>query len=425
MGGSPIYWRFNSGHSGSANLDFSGTTVINATVTLRSTVVIDNITFISCNEIILNDADISNSTFSSQRVGDDFGAVAFTSASEGNGLTTCEFLDNNDGDLGHSIRITATGTYAFDGHLFSGGGMAARSFNTTGGVDAGTDIVTTDAAHGYVDGDAIYYQDQGGTQNMGLTDGGLYYVNAQSATTLSFHTTKALAIADSTRQALTSAGGETHYIYSAKADVYNNSGGAVTINISNGGDTPTIRNSNGSSTTVNNAVTLEINGVVSGTQCYIVTSGASVVMNEVASEVVSGNEYKATESYNYTADTDVTVRARKMGYLPFETSGTITTSGMIITAVWQVDPNWKLVVSGVNITFTNATSLITRASGDFGTDGWLSVMGQVTVDGSVSNDGTYTLSAVGTNTVTITGATLTDEGPSAGITLTYTRRSLT
>lgn len=423
VGGSSYYWRFNAGHSGSANLNFSGTTVINAMVTLRSTVVIDNITFISCNEITLNDADISNSTFSYQRTGANVGAVAFTSASEGNGLTTCEFINNNDGDLGHAIRITVAGTYAFDGHIFSGGGPAERSFNTTTGVNAGTDIVTTDAAHGYTDGDAVYYQDQGGVQNMGLTDGGLYYVNAQSTTSLSFHASKSAAIADTGRVALTSAGGQTHYIYSAKADVYNNSGGVVTINISNGGDTPTIRNSNGSSTTINNAVTLELNGVTENTQCYMVTSGAVVVMNETASEFVSGNEYKATESYNYTGTTAVTVRARQKGYLPFETTGSITTSGLTVTAVWLVDPNWKLVVSGENVSFTNP-NIITRDFGSFTGDNWTSTMGQVTVEGSGVNDGIYTLSAVGATSVTITGATLTTTSATSGITLTFTRRSL-
>lgn len=171
-------------------------------------------------------------------------------------------------------------------------------------------------------------------------------------------------------------------------------------------------------------VTLTVTNVVQNTQCYIATTGGTELLNTTATTLVSGNKYQATAPYVHTVDTAVVVKAREMGYQNFETTGTITSDGLSVTAVWQVDTNWKLVVSGVNIQFTNPTT-ITRASGDFGTDGWLSVMGQVTVEGSVSNNGTYTLSAVGTTTVTITGATLTNEGPSSGITLTFTRIALT
>lgn len=421
---SSYYWSINSSASSGATWDFSGTTVVNATVTLRAVYTFTDMTFIGCGEITTNGASIQDSTIRETRAGTAAGAIAFTSATNGNAVDRIVFINNNDGDIGHSVRITATGTYTFDGHTFFGGGVAARSFNTGTGINSGTDILTTDAAHGYVDGDAVYYQDQGGSQAIGLTDGTMYYVNAQSTTTLSFHTSKADAIADTSKVNLTSGGSETHYIYSAKADVYNDSGGSVTIDVQNLGDTPTIRNSNGSSTTVNNSVTLEINGVVQNTQCYMVTSGAVVVMNEAASEAVSGNEYKATESYNYTGATTVTVRAREMGYLPFETTGSITSAGLTVTAVWLTDPNWKLVVSDINISFTNPTT-ITRASGNFTTDGWISTMSQVTVEGSASNDGTYTLSAVGTTTVTITGATVTTASAASGITLTFTRRSLT
>ncbi len=255
---SSYYWRFNSSHSASTVVDFSGTSVVNATVTLRSTVTLSSVTFISCSEIVLNGADLASCTFQNQRTGASVGAVAFTSAGEGDGVTSGTFTSNNDGDLGHSIRITATGTYTFNNHQFSGGGPAKRSFNTGTGVDSGTDIVTVDAAHGYTDGDAIYYQDQGGAVTMGLTDGTLYYVNSQTSTTLSFHTTKANAIADTSKVNLTSTGSETHYIYSAKADVYNNSGGAVTLNLTNGADIPSIRESNASSTTINNTKTIAI-----------------------------------------------------------------------------------------------------------------------------------------------------------------------
>lgn len=126
--------------------------------------------------------------------------------------------------------------------------------------------------------------------------------------------------------------------------IYNNSGGAVTINITNGGDTPTIRNGTSATTTVNNAVDLEINGVKTDSEptnyvrCRIEkTSDGTMIMNEEAQTAVGDGTYKATEAYNYAADVPVTIRARYKGYLPFETTGTITSTGLKVTAVWIED----------------------------------------------------------------------------------------
>lgn len=129
--------------------------------------------------------------------------------------------------------------------------------------------------------------------------------------------------------------------------IYNNSGGAVTINITNGGDTPTIRNGSGATTIVNNAVDLEINGVTSDNEptayvrCRIEkTSDGTTIMNKEAQTSIGDGFYKATEAYNYIADVPVTIRARYKGYLPFETTGTITNAGLTVTAVWIEDFNY-------------------------------------------------------------------------------------
>jgi len=54
----------------------------------------------------------------------------------------------------------------------------------------------------------------------------------------------------------------------ADAAIYNNSGGAVTLNIS-GGNTPSIRNGAGASTVVNNAVTVSLEGLFPGTRIKV------------------------------------------------------------------------------------------------------------------------------------------------------------
>lgn len=169
-----------------------------------------------------------------------------------------------------------------------------------------------------------------------------------------------------------------------------------------------------------NIVNIIVTGVTQNTQAYVYDSVPTTYLNAAATVPVGGDEYQASSTLTYSSDIPVTVRAREMGYLPFEANSNITSSGISVTAVWLVDANFKFVVSGETVQFTNATSLITRGTGDFGTDGWLSVMSEVTVEGSSSNDATYTITAVSTNTITVSG-TLTDEGPSSGITLTYTR----
>ena len=64
-------------------------------------------------------------------------------------------------------------------------------------------------------------------------------------------------------------------------------------------------------------------------------------MNEEAQTAVGDGTYKATENYSYTSDQPVIVRARYRGFLPFEATGTITSSGLTVSAVWQTDPNYN------------------------------------------------------------------------------------
>ena len=138
-------------------------------------------------------------------------------------------------------------------------------------------------------------------------------------------------------------------------DVWNDSASnTLVINASNGssltaGDPGT---GNGQ-TDIQNSVTLEVTGVTSGNEptnyvrCHIeAAAGGSesvgtVLMNEEAQTSAGGGFYKATEAYNFASDQPVIVRARYKGYLPFETTGTITSAGISVTAIWQDDPNYN------------------------------------------------------------------------------------
>ena len=216
-------------------------------------------------------------------------------------------------------------------------------FHTTNDVNATTDVVTK-ASHGYTTGDPIIYMKQGGVVNMGLTDATTYYVRSVTSSTISFHPTALDATNNTNISPLTSTGSETHYINSLGAAIFNDSGGAVTLNITGGGSTPTVRNGAGASTTVNNTVTLEVNNPSSsfvGARVTIYansggpeTEGAVLMLEEAIND---GGIYRATQSYNFLGNQPVTIRARLVSFIPFETTGTITNNGLTVTAIWQVD----------------------------------------------------------------------------------------
>ena len=82
------------------------------------------------------------------------------------------------------------------------------------GINAATDVITTDTVHGFDTGDGVYYSADGGVEDIGVgvdpTEGGLYYVRALSAFTLALYPTRQDAIDDTSRIDLQVAGAETH-----------------------------------------------------------------------------------------------------------------------------------------------------------------------------------------------------------------------
>lgn len=131
--------------------------------------------------------------------------------------------------------------------------------------------------------------------------------------------------------------------------VYNNSAGAVTINITNGGDTPTIHNGTSASTTVNNAVWITVNvkdiagDPILNAQTAVYGSGGASLMNE--DTTASGI---AQETYNYVSDKDIAFKVRKSStgstrYVPVKGVGTISNAGFTVTVVMYEDTNIQVV----------------------------------------------------------------------------------
>ncbi len=123
------------------------------------------------------------------------------------------------------------------------------------------------------------------------------------------------------------------------AAIYNNSGGAVTLNITGGGSTPTVRNGAGASTTVQNAVTLKIT-VKDASGTAIATAQTAIFRDDNGAQLMNedtNGSGVAEESFAFVSDTAVSVRVRKGStaddpkYLPVNSPQTITSSGLDIT----------------------------------------------------------------------------------------------
>ena len=76
--------------------------------------------------------------------------------------------------------------------------------------------------------------------------------------------------------------------------IFNNSGGPILINITDG-DSPTVRNSFGSSTDVQNPVVLTLTGLISGSEVRILSSSQTPPQ-----ELAGTEESSTTFTYNYT-----------------------------------------------------------------------------------------------------------------------------
>jgi hypothetical protein len=232
-----------------------------------------------------------------------------------------------EGDLqqhGHAVEITSTGTFNSSGNLFTGywnpqisGTSNGWEFDTETGVNGTTEVITTDANHGFYSGDAVYYNNEGGSETIGLTNGNKYYVGVISDTTFSMHLTRSAAIAGTSKVNLTAStlgNGETQAIYGAHAAVFNDSAGSVTINATNSGDVPSYRNGTSASTTATAAVTIEVTGVTEGTRCVIWrTSDRTQLLAAMAFTSDGAGGFKASTGFSYTADTPVYVSAGSSG----------------------------------------------------------------------------------------------------------------
>ncbi len=242
--------------------------------------------------------------------------VALVQANTLVNIDNCTFVLSGD-ETGHAVEIDATGTFGFSGNTLTGywtspdNGKGAEFDTTSGvGVDATGEDITTTGSHGFSTGDEVWYNDNGGTDTIGLTDGDRYYVNVISTTNFSLHRSKENANSDSNRVPLNATGtGETHTFYSGNAAIVNTSGGAVTIDVTDG-SAPSVRNVGAATTTVNVSVNLELNGLTEGSR------GVMADPTDESIEFLAGyadSTGKVSGTYSGATPQAVVVKARNGG----------------------------------------------------------------------------------------------------------------
>lgn len=173
----PYYWRIAATATNAATWDFTGSTIVNALVTLRNVTTFNDMGFSNCVSIDASGCTITNSSISLLTTVNNALTVTSTSninncaftttgISAGIGMTSlslttgvpisaCSFTGSNTS--GHAIIITQPGTYSFSNLTFTG-------YGGTPGDNAVANSGSTSAAVYNNSGGAVVIQASGGTQ---------------------------------------------------------------------------------------------------------------------------------------------------------------------------------------------------------------------------------------------------------------------
>ena len=116
---------------------------------------------------------------------------------------------------------------------------------------------------------------------------------------------------------------------STDAAIYNNSGGAVTLNITGGGGTPTVRNGAAATTTVNNTVTVTFTGIPDGLEARIRRGS----VNLAHEQNVIGGSYAYTYQYQAGRKMTVTIGGVAANGAAYERRDIIVTHSPVDTSI--------------------------------------------------------------------------------------------
>ncbi len=179
------------------------------------------------------------------------------------------------------VLLSSDATNAPNHEIFS------TSFNGCGQVDIGLTEFKNNTIVGSTATSAALLTNTTNTADLAFTSGGTGHailINQTGTYTFSNFTFAGYAATDG------STGNEV---------VYNNSGGAVTINVVGGGDTPSVRNGTGASTTVNANVSVTLTGLENPSEVRVFEAGTSTE--------IAGQEDVTTGSFQFTVGSGVSV----------------------------------------------------------------------------------------------------------------------
>lgn len=228
-----------------------------------------------------------------------------------------------------SASTTAdTATYDFSGLQIIG----AKPINTKGGVRM---IDTTFNGCGTVDANGMYFNEctfTASIDTVALQIGAPWEMECIVNSTFSSNSVGLEITASGTYNfsGITFA--------SNTVDVRNSSAGAVIINSLAGTSISTTENTGGGSITINNSKTLELTGLVTGTEVHVYRTSDDVQL--AVDEGVAGTTF--TYNYNYLGDVSVYITVLKVGYQWIRYDGQILgTNGITIPVLQQVDRNYR------------------------------------------------------------------------------------
>lgn len=147
----PAIFEITAAATSAASWNFTGSTLIGMTTTLRSFITMPNVTFSGCPSITTNGAALTACQVVNSK-------VVVSSAAQASAITSTSFISSG---TGHGVEITATGTYAFNGNTFTG--YAASNGST------GNEAIFVNVASGSVtlNVDAVVsYRTAGATVNL-------------------------------------------------------------------------------------------------------------------------------------------------------------------------------------------------------------------------------------------------------------------
>lgn len=227
------------------------------------------------------------------------------------------------------------------------------TFNATGGTWTGLGTITL-RSNSTLTGVTLRSTDQI-TQNSAVLDGCLIDQNRATVAVLSnnpANISDCSFVSDGTGHAIeiTTPGtytfsGNTFSGYAGtngstgNEAIYNNSGGAVTINVTGGGSTPSIRNGTGASTTVNSNVSISVTGLRDNTEVRVYLAGTTTVVDGIE-DATAGTTNNRSFTFSVSSGTAVDIRIHNVTYESDPILNFSTTADTSIPVSQRFDRNY-------------------------------------------------------------------------------------